>query len=82
VEVLFGDGDAGKLFFKNGLDFRAGIEPGEQAITGLAVLQALIEFFAKCEGQAGDFSVAAHGVVPFRMVILFFIMGEEYSGWG
>jgi len=60
VEILFGDGLAGKVAGQNGLDVGRGIEPLEEGGAVLVGGETLVEFRAESEGQAGDFTFALH----------------------
>ncbi len=57
VQVLFGDGTAGEIRGDEGLDFGQGIEPGEDVVVALALVEAAVELFAKGLREVGDFSV-------------------------
>jgi len=60
VEILFGDGLAGKVAGQDDLDVGGGIEPIEEGSAVLVGGETLVEFSAESEGQAGDFSFALH----------------------
>ena len=65
-EVLRGDEVAAVVFFDEGDDFGAGVEPGEDEVGGFAVAEALVEFFAEGVGQTGNFAGAVHGLSEGR----------------
>jgi len=53
-------GRIGELLGNNGLRFRERVEPGEQAFTGLAVIETGVEFLANGAGKMGDFAGFRH----------------------
>ncbi len=59
-EVLRRDKITAVMFFDEGDDFGEFIEPGQDEVGGFAVAEALVEFFADCFGQTGDFAGAVH----------------------
>ena len=60
IEILFGDGLAGKVAGQDGLDVGGGIEPSEEGGAVLVGSETLVEFSAESERQAGDFTFASH----------------------
>lgn len=54
LKVLLGDGTVFKGGFEKILNFWEAIEPGGKFWAGLAVVEAVIEFFAERCGEAGD----------------------------
>ena len=60
VEILFGDGFAGKVTGEHGRDTGDGVEPLEESGAVLVIGEAQVEFRAEGERQAGDFSFALH----------------------
>jgi hypothetical protein len=60
---LFADGDTAKTLNEGLSDLRQSVEPREQRTALSAVLQAAVQFIADFTRQAGDFSVAGHGLI-------------------
>ncbi len=56
VEVFLGDRGAGEMFLEDGLDFGAGVEPGEEWSSGFVVGQALDELGPEVGWETGDFA--------------------------
>ena len=44
----------------HGLDFRQPVEPGDEGLGQLAILEALVELLTDGQGEPGDFAVARH----------------------
>ena len=63
LEILPGDGLASEVRGEHGRDTGDGIEPVEKFSAILIVGEALVEFHAQSERQAGDFSFALHNYV-------------------
>lgn len=55
-DVLLFDGLAGEVAGHEGLDFRQGVEPGDDAGAGHAVMDGAGDLIAEFTGQAPDFS--------------------------
>ena len=49
---------------RDGLDFRHLVEPGEEVLRQLAILEALVELLTDGQGEPGDFAVARHRGPP------------------
>ena len=60
AEVGLVDGLGGEMGGEDGLDFRQLVEPGEEVLGQLAVLEAQIELPTDGQREAGDFAVASH----------------------
>jgi len=60
IEILFGDGLAGKVAGQDGLDVGRGIEPMEEGGAVLVGGETAVEFSAEAARQAGDFSFTLH----------------------
>jgi hypothetical protein len=61
AEVLWGDAHAVESLGDDFLDFGQGVEPGEDVVGFLAVVEADVEFVADGTGKAGDFAAALGG---------------------
>ena len=55
-EVLVGDGVAVEYFGEDFFSFWKFVDPGEDGAAELAVVEAVVEFFADGFGEAGDFA--------------------------
>ena len=64
-EVLRRNKITAVVFFDKGDNLGEFIEPGEDYMGGFAVAEALVEFFADCFGQTGDFAGSIHRSVGF-----------------
>ncbi len=53
-----------------GLDFRQAVEPGDEVLGQLAVLEALVELLGDGQREAGDFVVARHRGLGERGIVL------------
>jgi hypothetical protein len=61
-DVIIGNGMPGETFGEDALDYRQGVQPGNQVATKSAVVEALVEFLADGAGKARDFSGScSHG---------------------
>lgn len=78
-EVLLADGAILEVRGEDKADFREGIEPEEDVVEGLAVIEAGVERFANVAWQAGDFSDARHktSVADYSLRLLMIFLG-----WG
>jgi hypothetical protein len=56
VEVLFGDGFSVQVLGEDGLDFGEGIEPGEDGMVRLGVVEAAVDLVAERAWEASDFT--------------------------
>lgn len=57
-EVLRGDGAAGEVLLKGGLDFGQVVEPTDEADGGMAGIEAFVQLMADFRGEMGDFAIA------------------------
>jgi hypothetical protein len=60
-EVLLGDGGAGEFGGEDGLNGGEGVQPVDEELLALALVQAVVELVANSEGEAGDFTGAGEG---------------------
>ncbi len=74
VEVLFGDGLGVEVFGEDGLDFGEGVEPVEDGLVRLSVVEAAIDLVAERTWQASDFT-------QHIMIIPFFRRGSSLVPW-
>ena len=63
------DGPGGEMGGKSGPDFREPVEPGEEVLGQLAVLEAQVELLTDGQREAGDFAVASHRGLRERSIV-------------
>jgi hypothetical protein len=71
-EVGLANRPGGKDGGQQGLDFRQGVEPGDDLFGGLAIAQTGVDLFAKQMRKAGDFTIVRAGHVLFWLYSLIF----------
>lgn len=57
MQVLLGDGAPGEVGSDKGTNFGQGIEPGEDTVVALAIIEAAVELFTDRFGEMGDFAI-------------------------
>ena len=63
------DGPGGEMGGKSGPDFREPVEPGEEVLGQLAILEAQVELLTDGQREAGDFAVASHRGLRKRAIV-------------